>query len=50
MNNFFFNEIDFMSRNLIHKNHLPETFVKNILKNLITSIENLNMLITIIID
>ncbi len=30
-----------MSRNLIHKNQLPETFVKKIAKNLITSMEKL---------
>jgi hypothetical protein len=36
-----FNEIDFMSRNLIHKNQLLETFVKTFAKHLITSMEKL---------
>jgi len=41
MNYYFFNEIDFMSRNLIHKNQLLETFVKTFAKHLITSMEKL---------
>ncbi len=50
MNYYLFNEIDFMSTNLIHKNELPETFVKKFAKNLITSMEKLKcVIITIII-